>query len=275
MFDLALLLVGNELMAWQLPKGGVPQALRVQGETRLSVKATSTFIAACADVAAQLHDNGIELAHIQQVHYLADAAGRMLVHDSIGKTGFPAWSSWQLVASEWLGTRFGLGDIPLNGEVSWLQNELLPWLVTADTTSERQRMQQALHTEHQNETQRLAHERLRLQQENELLRAQNNAIQQIDAERLVTFLPALYPRVFTVLGPTDLALLCGRVEPFAIPNPFPEPSEETLRTLQKNFRALPPKFQQQIVGFIAGLPQQRQPQVRPEMRELVHDLTGR
>lgn len=72
-----------------------------------------------------------------------------------------------------------------------------------------------------------------LLQENESMRSQNAALQQVDTERLASFLPALFPRVFTVLGAADLALLCGRVEPLAIPNPYPEPSEEALRTLQK------------------------------------------
>ena len=109
-------------------------------------------------------------------------------------------------------------------------------------------------------------------QENDHLRAQNAALQQVDAERLVSFLPALFPRVFTAIGPADLALLCGRTEPLALPNPYPEPTEETLRTLQKRFRALSQEWQRQIVRFVADLPQRQKLQPRPEMRELVRDL---
>jgi len=60
--------------------------------------------------------------------------------------------------------------------------------------------------------------------------------------------------------------------PLAIPNPFPEPSEETLRTLQNDFRALPRHLQQQIVGFVARLPQRQKLQPRPEMRDLLYEL---
>ena len=110
------------------------------------------------------------------------------------------------------------------------------------------------------------------QEENERLRAMNAALQQVDAENLVRFLPALYPRIFTVLGAADLALLCGRVEPLAIENPYPEPSEETLRILQKDFRNLPAHLQQQIVDFVKRLPQRQKLNPRTEMREIVSEL---
>ena len=78
--------------------------------------------------------------------------------------------------------------------------------------------------------------------------------------------------MFTVLGAADLALLCGRVDPLSIPNPYPEPSEETLRVLQRDFRALPRQAQREIVGLIERLPQRQKLQPRPEMRELLFEL---
>ena len=157
--------------------------------------------------------------------------------------------------------------------LKFLRNTL-PWLITADDAAQRQHRQQARESEHHSETERLAAERAALAQENDHLRTQNTALQQVDAERLASFLPALFPRVFTVLGPTDLALLCGRATPLSIPNPYPEPSEETLRTLQRRFHALPHELQKQIVGFVAPLPQRQKLQPRPEMRELVQSLEG-
>lgn len=108
--------------------------------------------------------------------------------------------------------------------------------------------------------------------QNERLRAQNEALRQVDGERLLTYLPALFPRVFTELSGADLALLTGRVEPYPIPNPYPEPSPETLHTLQRGFRALPREHQREIVGFIAHLPQRQQLRPRPEMQDLVREL---
>ena len=126
--------------------------------------------------------------------------------------------------------------------------------------------------EHQTQSEQLLAERTRLQQENEQLRSQNAALHSVDAEKLLSFLPALFPRVFTVLGATDLALLSGRVEPLSIGSPYDEPSAEALYTLQKRFRALPQQRQKEIVGFVAHLPQRQKLQPRPEMRKLVNEL---
>lgn len=144
--------------------------------------------------------------------------------------------------------------------------------MTVDDALERQQMKDALEREHQSESERLAAERSHLRRENQRLQAQNAALQQVDAEQLLRFLPALFSRVFTILGAVDLALLCGRVEPLSIPNPYPEPSEETLRTLQKHFRALPRELQARIVRFVAHLPQRQKLAPRPEMRELISEL---
>ena len=155
-----------------------------------------------------------------------------------------------------------------------LETQLLPWLIAADDAAQRQHLRQAREHEHLTETDRLRAERAALARENEQLRAQNAALQKVDAELLVSYLPALFPRVFTILGPVDLATLCGRTEPLPLPSTYNEPSEEALRVLQKRFRALPAELQRRIVGFVAELPHRQKLQPRPEMRELVHDLEG-
>ena len=270
---LILVLHGNQLAAWQASAlGSKPKALRIKGDTRAAVRDARTLETARADIADRLRGDGINVAY---THWLADAGGRqwcadcMAKTDNAGNTGNP---TWQILSWEWLAERFGFGDASPWETAELLVSQVLPWLVTADDAAQRQHLQLARESEHRSETEQLATERSVLLQANERLRAENAALQQVDVERLVTFLPALFPRVFTVLGPTDLAQLCGRVEPLSIPNPYPEPSEETLRTLQRGFRALPLQLQQQIVRFVARLPQRHKLQPRAEMRELVQTL---
>lgn len=271
---LILVLHGNQLAAWQAsPLGAKPKALRIKDDPRAAVRDARTLETAHADIAKRLRDDDIDVAY---THWLADANGRQWCADCMAKTASSGSSKnpsgWQILAWEWLAERFGFGDASPWEAGESLVSQVLPWLVTADDAAQRQHLQQARESEHHSAAEQLAAERSALAQANERLRAENAALQQVDVERLVSFLPALFPRVFTVLGPTDLAQLCGRVEPLSIPNPYPEPSEETLRTLQRGFRALPQQLQQQIVRFVARLPQRHKLQPRAEMRELVQTL---
>ena len=265
--QLMLLLHSHQLSAWQAVPGLPPQTLQIKGELRLKLRDAQSLTSAHEDLAKRLRDDGL---HIAQTHWIADDQGRQWC-------AAQSLASWQL-PWEWLAQRFGLGDAsPWDmtdvQDEAW-QAQILPWLIRADDAALRQSLQRSRENEHASETQRLAAERAVLERENEHLRTQNAALQQVDAERLASFLPALYPRVFTAIGPTDLALLCGRAEPLALPNPYPEPVEETLRTLQKRFRALPRELQQQIARFMTDLPQGQKIQPRPEMRELLEELTG-
>lgn len=266
---LVLVLHANELVAWQVSWGSKPKMLPIKGEQRLPVRNTQELESARTDIAERLRGNGVNVAC---THWLADAGGRQWCADSAVKAGNEA--TWQLLAWEWLADRFGLGNASPWEAAGTFADQVLPWLITADDSRQRQHLQNARESEHLSETERLATERASLAQENDRLRGQNAALQQVDIERLATFLPALFPRVFTVLGPTDLALLCGRVTPLSIPNPYPEPSEEALRALQRRFRALPHELQKQIISFVAPLPQRQKLQPRPEMRELVQSLEG-
>lgn len=259
--QIILLLHGGQLASWQAMPGLPPKALPIKRETLLRVRDASSLASAWEDLATRLRDDGLSISHPL---WVTDSPGRQWCAEQ-------KLATWQL-PWEWLAQRFGL-DAASPWEVpDTLHTHILPWLATADDSAQRQQLQQRRENEHANETERLAAERAALAQENDHLRAQNAALQQVDAERLVSFLPALFPRVFTAIGPADLALLCGRTEPLALPNPYPEPTEETLRTLQKRFRALPQEWQRQIVRFVADLPQRQKLQPRPEMRELVRDL---
>lgn len=259
--QIILLLHGGQLASWQAIPGLPPKALPIKSETRLRVGDASSLASAWEDLADRLRGDDM---HTTPPLWIADAPGRQWCAEQ-------KLAAWQL-PWEWLAQRFGLDAVAPWDVPDTLHTHILPWLATADDSAQRQQLQQRRENEHANETERLAAERAALAQENDHLRAQNAALQQVDAERLVSFLPALFPRVFTAIGPADLALLCGRAEPLALPNPYPEPAEETLRTLQKRFRALPQELQKQIVRFMADLPQRQKLQPRPEMRELVRDL---
>lgn len=266
---LALVLVDAELTAWLVSPVEPPQPLPLQGQMRLPIRRPQSLLPAWMDVMERLQDDGIYPA---QIHWLLDAAARQVWMQATSDAGWADTPHWQLIAWEWLAGRFGLHEDRLQMSVEQLKHEVLPWLISQDSSAERQQLQDALTREHQDASTRLAAERAHLQRENERLRAQNLAVQQVDAERLVCFLPALYPRVFTQLGAVDLALLCGRVEPLSIPNPYPEPSEEALRILQKRFRDLPRELQRQIIHFVAHLPQRQKLTPRPEMRALINEF---
>lgn len=265
---LLLVLYASKLAAWQAAPGKEARILLIKGEEQLDIRDAATLESAYADLSERLRGDGIA---IHCTHWLTDALGRRLLtqRPSLVDNGSPGL---QLLAWEWISHRFGLGDVPPWQATETLTHQILPWLVTADDAAHRQHLQRLRENEHLSETERLGNERIVLSQENEHLRIQNAALQQVDAERLVSFLPALFPSVFTILGASDLSLLCGRVEPLPIPNPYPEPSEETLRTLQRRFRTLPQELQGQIVRFVSQLPQRQKLKPRPEMRDLVHTL---
>ncbi len=111
---------------------------------------------------------------------------------------------------------------------------------------------------------------IQLQRKIAKLEARFAALHPADGELLLTFLPALYAQAYTVLGGVDLALLVGRVEPFAIPSPYPEPSSEALHRKQRDFLALPRDTQRQIIQLVSGTTKKLRP--RPEMRKLIQEL---
>lgn len=181
--------------------------------------------------------------------------------------------NWQVVSYDKLRKRFAISQpeaaLPPR---DWIAEQLLPMLLAADDVNERERLQEVTRHQHESLSEQMQQERQSLERENEILRRQIAALRTVDAERLITFLPALFPRVFSVLNGRDLALLTGRIEPYALPNPYPEPSEESLFVLQRKFRALPHEQQAHIVEFMAGLPQRQLLRPRAEMRVLVHEL---
>lgn len=266
-----VLVVNNEnISAWHLVAGKSPKNIHIQGETSFNITSAAEINSALLDIKDNIEGVGIS---IDSYHWLADRYARQQLIDSRYITGLlGAGFDWQLVSLDWLAARFGRKAADLS--LHFIEQELLPWLITADDAAERQQMKGALEREHASESERLLSERVAMEQKNRHLQEQNAALRQVDKERLVSYLPALFSRVFTVLGATDLALLCGSIEPLRIPNPYPEPSIEALRVLQRQFRSLPQPAQLEIVKLVQGLPHRQRLTVRPEMRALIFELEG-
>lgn len=265
--SVVIVLVQDHLAAWALSANQVPVELPIEDEKQwIACTKREKLSEALAEIDLLLWEH-------YPLHLIYDAKSQSILEAALPKLLVQlSKRGWQILSYEQLAKRCGFtvnGEQPKRSSVAEL---LLPMLLAADNTTERQRLQAATHREHEALTLQLQLEREQIMQENERLAAQNAILRRVDAEQLMSYLPALFPRVFTVLGGTELALLAGRIEPFAIANPYPEPSQETLHQLQRQFNALPIEIQRQIVSFISRLPQRQQLTPRPEMRSLIEQL---
>ena len=266
---LVLLLLDQHLTAWLALPGSAPREQRIEAESGGMPCRTGDVLAQClGDLRSRLgHELGTEPA----LELLCDDASRALLTTALPRLApLLANSAWQVHRWEPLAARCGRPrEEKRRPAGDWIAGQVLTLLLARDDAHARQQMQATAQREHASLTEQLQAERARLQRENDTLRAQNDAVRQVDAERLIVFLPALFARVFSEMGGQDLALLTGRPEPYPLPNPYPEPSPETLHELQRRFRALPRELQRQVVGFMAHLPQRQRLKPRPEMRELI------
>ncbi|WP_172590742.1 hypothetical protein [Shewanella xiamenensis] len=265
--SVVILLVQDYLAAWTLSANQVPVELPIEGEKQwLACTKGELLSQALADIDSRLGGRyPLQLIYDAKSQSTLEAAlPKLLVQ--LSKRG------WQILSYEQLAKRCALtinAELPKRSLVAEL---LLPMLLATDNTTERQRLQAATHREHEALTQQLQLDREQIMKDNERLSAQNAILRRVDAEQLMSYLPTLFPRVFTVIDGTELALLAGRIEPFKIANPYPEPSQETLHHLQRQFKTLPIEIQRQIIGFVSRLPQRQQLTPRPEMRGLIEQL---
>ena len=261
--------VYGHLSAWQLSvTDTAPQPIPIHGTCCLFVAQESEAAGALDDLYARLRQQENDPTTTGSWHLVFDRASRGRL-DALCPL-LNRLPQWQLLDPDWLYARLGV-RLALPKPEPRAVPTLLDWLARAEGATDLARRLDALAEAEAAERERLARERAELIAENERLRAQNQAMQRIDTKNLLRFLPALYPRVFQHIGP-DIALLCGAIEPLAIPNPYPEPSEEVLRVLQNDFRELPESVQQQIIALVARLPQRTKLQPRPEMRDLIERL---
>jgi hypothetical protein len=212
---------------------------------------------------------------LQDIHsrFGAQAGNIYLIYTDDSLELLREFSSWDSAKSwhwQWLRWTAFMGNSSIPNLESLRQN-IIPKLLQRFTGgTDRHELIKPGNSQEALGTTRDDQEILLLEQKIRLLKDKLGSVNQVDCERLLTYLPALYRRAFTVIGPVDLAMLCGRVEPFNIPSPYPEPSDETLHQLQRQFLALPLEKQLEIVGFTSRLPKQLE--LRREMQETVDRL---
>lgn len=267
--NLIVCIKDNKLQALLQQGYSKAQVVPIYGDAEYEISNAKSITAALDDIYKRIKSGNQQLSFLCWLVDKSSSQNWLQASSTPDYQQFITNTAWQYLSWEWLSTRFnsknGITDKALIEQV-------IPWLVSVDDAVEQEQMQKALEQEHQNESERLAAERATLQVQNEQLKAENAALRRVDKELLVAYLPALFSRVFTVLGAADLALLCGSIEPLNIPNPFPEPSTEALRVLQKKFRSLPQTAKLEVVQLVQHLPHRQRLNVRPEMRELVSEL---
>ncbi|MDX7760817.1 hypothetical protein SJS80_02610 [Aeromonas caviae] len=266
---LVVLMLQHHLAAWQAAPQQPVHDLPIEGEINwLPTNARASCVPqSLADLDERV---GCQLPLL----LVYDAASQPMLEEALPQSvaRFKG-RNWQIVSYDKLRERFAIGLLETAlPPRDWIAEQLLPMLLAADDISERERLREATRHQHESLSEQMQQERQSLERENETLRRQIAALRTVDAERLITFLPALFPRVFSVLNGRDLALLTGRIEPYALPNPYPEPSEESLFVLQRKFRVLPREQQAPVVAFMAELPQRQLLKPRAEMRDLVLEL---
>jgi len=274
--NLVFLLAEKKLTAWRFSAHAAAIPVLLLGAQQLNVYNAEDLSAAWNDANERLQGEEITPC---SVHWVLDRAGLALwtqkpphaqqsTHDR-----HHSINVWQVLALEWVLECVKPQTPTAQLSDDWIQFELIPWLLNTGKNPEEKSSHKLLDGEPENEAS-LLEEYRRLLEENGQLHLQNTAMQTIDPERLVRFLPALFQRAFTIIGAVDLAILCGRITPFNLPNPYPEPSDETLRTLQQQFRSLHIERQKQIIQFVRELPQRQKLTPRPEMYGLVRELEG-
>ncbi|KAB7676159.1 hypothetical protein PCI56_08225 [Plesiomonas shigelloides subsp. oncorhynchi] len=263
---LVLLLVEQHLAAWQILSQGAVHAVPIEGESEWLPIGESP-----SRVAQSISDLDERLGRSAPLWLIYDSNSQEMLESAIPQLVMHLKGrNWQILSYDIQQARFGAGEhetgLPPR---DWIAQEWLPILFAVDDFSERERIREATRLQHDQLSEQMLEKRQQLERENERLKRQALALRTVDAERLLTFLPALFPRVFSVINGRDLALLTGRIEPYDLQNPYPEPSEETLFTLQRRFKALTREHQLQIIALMAELPQRQHLKPRPEMREWV------
>ncbi|WP_370560312.1 hypothetical protein [Edwardsiella tarda] len=266
---LILLILRHHLAAWQAEPQEPVHDLPIEGETNwLPANARANSLSqSLADLDERIGCQlPLLLIYDAVSQLILEAALPQLISQLKGR-------NWQIVSYDKLHERFAISQpeaaLPTR---DWIAEQLLPMLLVVDDVNERECLQEAIRHQHELLSEQIQQERQSLERENEILRRQVAALRTVDAEHLITFLPALFPQVFRVLNGLDLALLTGRIEPYALPNPYPEPSEESLCVLQRKFRGLPREQQLQVVAFMTDLPQRQLLKPRLQMQEWVLEL---
>ena len=183
-----------------------------------------------------------------------------------------ACKRWQLLRWEPLAARCSASTTANDPfEQNWLINSVLP--VLQSTFNYADQAFSAEHhrvvRDHQQSLESLSAEIQGLAQDKAALQAQIEALQLVDIEQLLVFLPAIYRNFWGVINPSELALMVGSLKTLDIPSPQIEPSADTVKVLKKKLLNLPQRERNQLLSFCRQLPHNLQ--VRGEMRDLLED----
>jgi hypothetical protein len=271
---LALVLVADQVACFSHRGGPVWRRESVHGEGWYLLPQAGGGLPAVLDELSQRLYRSDRLAGFE-VHLLVSQGALPRLTDVGRDLAAVGCQRWQVLRWEPLRDRAGmlagsLAEEPLPTE-DWLRAHLLPLLESTfhyrdeAGAAERARAQR----QHEDTLESLRAERLRLQADLNAMRDQLAALQRPSVEALVTYLPAIYRQVFGVISPADLALLGGELRVPQIASPWPEPSPDTLLTLQRQMRKLPTQERDRLREFCQRLPHKLE--VRPEMRDWLRE----
>jgi hypothetical protein len=179
---------------------------------------------------------------------------------------------WQLLRWEPLAARCTVSTTPCDRfDLTWLINSVLPILQNTFNYADEafNAEQHRVLRDHEQTLESLSLETQRLRQDKTALQAQIEALQLVDIEQLLVFLPAIYRNFWGVINPSDLALIAGSLKVPNIPSPQIEPSADTVKALRKKLLNLPLRERHQLLSFCRQLPHNLQ--VRSEMRDLLEE----
>lgn len=266
---LALMLLADQVACFSHRGGPSWRRESVHGEEWYLLPQAGGGLPAVLDELSLRFNRSDRLAGFE-VHLLVSQGALSRVTDVGRDLAAVGCQRWQVLRWEPLRDRAGmlagtLAEEPLPA-VGWLQAHLLPLLESTfhyrdeAGAAERARAQR----QHEDTLESLRAERLRLQADLNAMRDQLAALQRPGVEALLTYLPAIYRQVFGVISASDLALLGGEMSVPQIASPWPEPSADTLLTLQRQIHRLPTQERDRLREFCLRLPHKLE--VRPEMR---------
>lgn len=125
-----------------------------------------------------------------------------------------------------------------------------------------EQQEQAVIDQKQQKSKKLDQEIKRKQQELTVINAPS-------MEHLLSFLPCIFKDFWNTVRPDELAILVGELTPPQIASPYLNPSSSAVKSKKRQFLALKPEEQQQVLGFCQMLMQDFDLKVHLEFQSLV------
>lgn len=261
---LVLLLLEQQLACFVQSAQRGWRHVALDGETWRSLSSHYTLRHALAELDQHINRSD-QLARFE-LQLIYDHASLAQLDCLSGDLASVGCSTWQVLRWEPLRERAGGASLPPQPEPKCLLERVLPLLESTFHYQDSALAMERAHAQQQHQVlvQQLEAERAQLKSQLTELYGQVRSLQQPSVYTLVSYLPALYRQVFSIISPHDLALLAGSLEVPEIPSPWPEPSADTLLTKQAQLRQLPTAEAQRLRDFCQQLSHRLEP--RKEMR---------